>query len=103
MELEKHRIIENKELIENNELIENKIFLMFKFELIKYCVSPIKNLNLEKIKILCIKIKKLYLEKEFDKNIWLDLFNNIMEGENSDLIKNICITMLNKIKISNLD
>jgi hypothetical protein len=26
-----------------------------------------------------------------------------MKHENSDLIKNICITMLNKIKINNLD
>lgn len=95
--------LENNRIIENNELIENKIFLMFKFELIKYCVSPIKNLNLEIIKILCIKIKKLYLEKEFDKDIWLDLFNDTMKDENSDLIKNICITMLNKIKINNLD
>ena len=63
--------LENNSIIENNELIENKIFLMFKVELIKYCVSPIKNLNLEIIKILCRKIKKLYLEKEFDKDLYL--------------------------------
>lgn len=92
--------IENKVI--ENKIIENKIFLMFKEELIKYCVVPVKKLNLEIIKILCKKIKNLYLEKEFNKEIWLNLFTKEMQAENSELIKNICINMLNKIQIINL-
>lgn len=90
---------------ENNKNInlENKIFFIFKEELIKYCVTPVKKLNLEIIKILCDKIKILCIKKEFNKDIWLKLFYEEMKEENLDFIKNICINMLNKLQNINLD